>query len=1079
MTRRKKITIQDIAQELNVSFATVSNALNYRKGVSEEVRELIFAQAQKMGYPIKPKPVEMSQDLPYGAYTSGQGNAAGFFNQAAPNAFAQMQPASASQAIPLASLSTPFQSSSLLQSGSLPTNIAHPAYQANTVYPANNVYQANAANSAYQTNVYNSAYQPNVGYPSHVASMSPKLQPVVSTGNLGTPQGTESLSNSNVSTSYVGRDLQPSQSLSNFAVSAATGITTASSLSTASGGTTSNFSNPLGTPSVSSAAQSAALLQNGQTSLQNSILENMRLAVFLDSFFVQEIPSFYLEIFKNIIQACSSLHCCANLIPVVHNSVEVNLSSLNNLSCQGGIIIGQLPQTVIDNLKSRLNVPFIVLDHFDDGDESLHFIQLDSFISMHILVNEIIKRGYQDICFVGSIHQTKSILDRFLGYAKAMEEHGLKQHIRYIEDRDFSKGPWLTFELPDKLPQIFVCNCDKTAALVVHTLQQKGLNIPQDVAVAGFDNFGAQINSKLRLFTFEHSPQILANLALQTIASQLQHQPLEHSLFIEGRIIQGNSILERITSKLTHDVNQEEYTFPKGEGDSTSHAVFSQNDEHLTTHAVSARNTDAAQNIPSASPQPNAASQDQPNTDSQEMVESIDSRKRELNLEIKADEIAEAKLQDLRTEHEKDEVNAINIPNSPDVENTTTKDRLSGSSSDSSARQPSTSITEFVEHNLQAEKTAVSSGNVTLQDIAKVLKTSTVTVSNALSGKAGVSDEMRTKIVVTAQKLGYVPRGMKKRAQLQQKGQLGLLGNQYVDCLAPVIQANAYALNKPLQHLICIVVAKRYLTVGGSFYWELYQHMISSTLQYGFTTTIAIMDDQQIENNIIPDAITLNRPDGIVAMGPFPKLYLQHLSQQGLPCMQLDASEHELQLPAVMTNNYINSYKITHHLILQGHSKIGFVGTRSGFDNITDRFYGFKRAMLESKLPIHEEWILDDRDQLSGRMFDEIDLPENLPTAFVCNCDAAAYLIYSTLRTQGIKVPQDVSLVGYDNYLYGVDFANDLTTINVDLKKMAEHTVRNMLCLIQHQPLSCRVERLECRIMQRNSVQPLINPVTA
>lgn len=1004
MTRRKKITIQDIAQELNVSFATVSNALNYRKGVSEEVRELVFAQAQKMGYPIKPKPVDMSQEQSYGAS---------------------------------------------LQIGSVQANLG--AYQPNVGYPANGAYQTNMGNPVQASNMspnmhsYSALVNPlasntTIGQPTsaidnttYVPNTLLPNTPLFAAGNLGAPQG--GVSNGNVSILQGDLNLQSNPAYPAFASSATSRLASAS-----------DAASSLGTNSMSNASNVAANLpQSAQTSSQNSILENMRLAVFLDSFFVQEIPSFYLEIFKNIIQACSSLHCCANLIPVVHNSVEVNLSSLNNLSCQGGIIIGQLPQAVIDNLKGRLNVPFIVLDHFDDGDESLHFIQLDSFISMHSLVNEIIKRGYQDICFVGSIHQTKSILDRFLGYAKAMEEHGLKQHIRYIEDRDFSKGPWLTFELPDKLPQIFVCNCDKTAALVIHTLQQKGLKVPQDVGVAGFDNFGAQITSKLRLFTFEHSPQVLANLALQTIASQLQHQPLEHSLFIEGRIIQGNSILESFTPQ--------------------AHEAHQTKEEHLTSNVVS----------------------------SQE-VESVDSCQHELNLEIKAAEIAEEKMQGFKANP--DTIQAMDATNPSDAENLTTASRLARPSSDLSglpstldlSGSPSTSdlsgsssasIRELVEQSLQSEKTTVSSGNVTLQDIAKVLKTSTVTVSNALSGKAGVSDEMRTKIVATAQKLGYVPRGMKKRVQLQHNGQLGLLGNQYVDCLAPVIQANAYALNKPLQHLICIVVAKRYLTVGGSFYWELYQHLISSTLQYGFTTTIAIMEDQQIESNAIPDAITLNRPDGIVAMGPFPKLYLQHLSQQGLPCMQLDASENELQLPAVMTNNYINSYKITHHLILKGHSKIGFVGTRSNFDNITDRFYGFKRAMLESQLPINEDWILDDRDEQSGRMFDAIALPERLPTAFVCNCDAAAYLLYNTLRTQGIKVPQDVSLVGYDNYLYGVDFANDLTTINVDLKKMAEHTVKNMLCLIQHQPLSCRVERLECRIIQRNSVQPLIDSINS
>lgn len=798
MTRRKKVTIQDIAQELNISFATVSNALGYKKGVSEEVRAMVFAKAKELGYKIKE---------PHEATTPSAG-------------------------------------------------------------------------------ITRFDWQHNQG----------QFITYTISGNTSYLANSETLLSSN--------------SLTNEA-----------------------------------------------------LVAPQRIAVFLDSFFVQEIPSFYMEIYKHLAQYSSALPYIANLIPIQHNMPVESLDSLNNQPYDAAIIIGQLPMEVIGHLKRIFAIPFVVLDHYNDIDNDLHYIGLDSFVGMYSLVKDVLQRGYTDLCFVGSINQTTNILDRYLGYSKAMTECGLSKNIRYLEDRDFNKGPELHFYLPskDELPQVFVCNCDKTASLVVRTLQTHNIKVPEDIGVIGFDDYRSQINSLLSLFTYEHSPEQLARLALKALMHKKQEQSLERSLFIEGKIVEGNSILQSYQAKTQGRLPS---LYDQGE----------------------------------------------------KVAEDLEVREQV----IKAETAEEGEL-------------------------------------------------------IQRGTDSPIKSNVKLQDIAKVLNTSTVTVSNALTGKVGVSEEMRSKIIATAQKMGYVPRGGRNRAM--GLGQISTASNLYIDPLANVIQTGAGKLTPQrgaAGSIISVVVAQRYLTVGGSFYWELYQHIISSALNQGFTTTIAIVDDEQIKQDQIPDAIKFNCSAGIIALGPFDSHYLRSLAQQGIPCIQLDSFDESVRLPAVMTHNYINSYKMTHYLILKGHTEIGFVGSRQGFVNITDRFYGFKRAMLESQLMVNPEWILDDRDLNTGMLYQQLDLPTNLPSAFVCNCDATAYLVYSSLRSKGIKVPDDVSIVGYDNYLYGVDFAHYLTSINVNLHKLAQHAIVSLLMIIKQQPLDQLVERLECPIVERNSVKSLI-----
>lgn len=71
----------------------------------------------------------------------------------------------------------------------------------------------------------------------------------------------------------------------------------------------------------------------------------------------------------------------------------------------------------------------------------------------------------------------------------------------------------------------------------------------------------------------------------------------------------------------------------------------------------------------------------------------------------------------------------------------------------------------------------------------------------------------------------------------------------------------------------------------------------------------------------------------------------------------------------------------------------------------------------------------------------KIDFPADMPTAFVCNCDETAFRVISALRTKGVRVPEDISVVGYDNYTMSSICIPTITTIEVDIAKMAEISV--------------------------------------
>ena len=430
--------------------------------------------------------------------------------------------------------------------------------------------------------------------------------------------------------------------------------------------------------------------------------------------------------------------------------------------------------------------------------------------------------------------------------------------------------------------------------------------------------------------------------------------------------------------------------------------------------------------------------------------------------------------------------------------------------------------------------------SVKLSDIAHKLGTSTVTVSNAINGKGSISPELRRKILQTAQDMGYQRRTKLKAPAPQSTENPTESRSSNVDPLRPLLKPYDQAAPNPsspaspepnasatksgpssfepsaqtnsapadasprCNRQIGILIAQRYLSVGASFYWNLYQHTATTAASFGISSTILQVSDEQVERGELPHLLTLltnqaepnaNKAlqlDGLIIMGPFAHDYLKLLTQLPLPCTLLDYYDEDLELSAVLSHNYINSYQITRYVIKKGHTRLGFIGNRLGFDNIADRCYGFERALMLSNLEFNPAWVIDDREPVHGQIYEEIPLPKSfvpttsapddqkvpahMPTAFVCNCDYSAAVLQRTLLKRGFRVPEDISIVGYDNFLTDSSFAHELTTLDVNLKLMAQFAVSNMNQLLQGQTPTSHIRRLEGHIIERRSVRTMSQP---
>lgn len=325
---------------------------------------------------------------------------------------------------------------------------------------------------------------------------------------------------------------------------------------------------------------------------------------------------------------------------------------------------------------------------------------------------------------------------------------------------------------------------------------------------------------------------------------------------------------------------------------------------------------------------------------------------------------------------------------------------------------------------------------VKLKDIAAALGVSVVTVSNALSGKPGVSETLREEILGKAREIGY----------------------------------NCSRYDKQQEVRIGVLVSEKYVTVGASFYWEMYQHVAYAVSKRKSATMIEILESGEDEKSL-PKMIGERNSDGILVIGWMSHDYIRMLLENiHVPIVLLDFQYPDLPCDAVITANYIGGYKITRYLLERGHRRIGFVGTVRANENIMDRYFGYRKGMAEYGISLRQDWILEDRDIETGGLL-HIELPEELPDAFVCNADLSAGLLYDALQEKGLRVPEDVSVIGFDNYLHGHKFAGELTTYNVDMKRMAEKAVKILFGKIGGNEKRYGVHTVDSVIVERSSVK--------
>ncbi|TVQ11763.1 MAG: LacI family transcriptional regulator [Balneolaceae bacterium] len=327
------------------------------------------------------------------------------------------------------------------------------------------------------------------------------------------------------------------------------------------------------------------------------------------------------------------------------------------------------------------------------------------------------------------------------------------------------------------------------------------------------------------------------------------------------------------------------------------------------------------------------------------------------------------------------------------------------------------------------KKPKENNGNVTLKEVAAVLGVSTMTVSRAINDKPNVDALTKKKILDTAKKMGYTPNLVAKSLVSSKTYTIGVVIPEISHSFFPeVVKGIQEEANK-----------------------KNYQIFLTNT-----------SDDFETEKKVI-DALRAKRVDGILVSSSQTKEdvgYYQKIIASGLPLVFFDRCFENIGASCIGVNDFSASQQITEHLINRGYKRIGYLSGPRKVSIGKERFGGYVAAMNQHGLEIDDRWVIENGFNEAGgyhAMGKLLTLPEKArPNAVAAVNDPVAFGAMDAIREAGLKVPDDIAIVGFTNDIRAGLVASPLTTVHQPAYEVGKKAASKLIKTIED-----RTERVE------------------
>ncbi len=331
----------------------------------------------------------------------------------------------------------------------------------------------------------------------------------------------------------------------------------------------------------------------------------------------------------------------------------------------------------------------------------------------------------------------------------------------------------------------------------------------------------------------------------------------------------------------------------------------------------------------------------------------------------------------------------------------------------------------------------------TMKDIARLAGVSTSTVSHVINKSRFVSDEIAERVNNAAQQLNYAPSALARSLKMNRTKPIGMLVT----------------------------------TSTNPFFGEVVKGVERSCYHQGYNLILCNTegDNQRMKASI--NTLLQKRVDGLLLMcstleGERLDVFDRY---PDIPIVVMDWGPILFASDKIQDNSLQGGYMAAKHLIECGHKEIGCITGPLIRHQAQMRYEGYKRALAEAGIAINPDWIVESDFECEGgyQAFEKLYQRGKLPSALFVSNDMMAMGVIQAASQRGLRVPDDLSLIGYDDVHIAKFMTPALTTIHQPKYRLGKAAVDTLLYRLENPDTTAQVVQLEPTLVVRNSVRKL------
>ncbi|CSB46457.1 substrate-binding domain-containing protein [Vibrio cholerae] len=331
----------------------------------------------------------------------------------------------------------------------------------------------------------------------------------------------------------------------------------------------------------------------------------------------------------------------------------------------------------------------------------------------------------------------------------------------------------------------------------------------------------------------------------------------------------------------------------------------------------------------------------------------------------------------------------------------------------------------------------------TMKDIARLAGVSTSSVSHVINKSRFVSDEIAERVNNAAQQLNYAPSALARSLKMNRTKTIGMLVT----------------------------------TSTNPFFGEVVKGVERSCYHQGYNLILCNTegDNQRMKASI--NTLLQKRVDGLLLMcstleGERLDVFDRY---PDIPIVVMDWGPILFASDKIQDNSLQGGYMAAKHLIECGHKEIGCITGPLIRHQAQMRYEGYKRALAEAGIAINPDWIVESDFECEGgyQAFEKLYQRGKLPSALFVSNDMMAMGVIQAASQRGLRVPDDLSLIGYDDVHIAKFMTPALTTIHQPKYRLGKAAVDTLLYRLENPDTTAQVVQLEPTLVVRNSVRKL------